>query len=155
MRKIALALSLLMVMGCSLLAVGCESLDSTTTTVLGGGSTPGDTSSAAATTLVSAPAGTSDTGAGTWVTGESGNSILGKWHNNMTGETLEFFPDGTVTGTAGDTMGLAVTYALNGDQITISALGTILITQTFSIDGNTLTITDNETGISGALQRVE
>jgi hypothetical protein len=155
MRKIALALSLLMVMGCSLLAVGCESLDSTTTTVLGGGSTPGDTSSAAATTLLSAPARTSDTGAGTWVTGESGNSILGKWHNNMTGETLEFFPDGTVTGTAGDTMGLAVTYALNGDQITISALGTILITQTFSIDGNTLTITDNETGISGALQRVE
>ena len=97
---------------------------------------------------------TSASGAGTWVTGETGGSILGKWHNNVTGETLEFFPNGTVTGTAGDRMGVGVTYAISGDQITISALGTILVTQTFSISGGELTIIDNETGVSGTLQRV-
>jgi hypothetical protein len=155
-RRTAFALTLVILLVSCLVAVGCESPGGTTTTVLGGG-VPGTsaTAPAGATTISSAPTATSGSGAGTWVTGESGNSILGKWHNNMTGETLEFFPDGTVTGTAGDAMGVAVTYALSGDQITISALGTILVTQTFSISGGTLTIIDNETGISGTLQRVE
>jgi hypothetical protein len=155
MRRTTCAIALVLLLGCCLLVVGCESLDSTTTTVGGGGSAPGDTSAGVATTLSSGPAVTRDTGGGTWVTGGSGNSILGKWHNNVTGETLEFFPDGTATGTAGDSMGVAVTYAINMDQITVSALGTILVTQTFSIDGNTLTIIDNETGVSGTLQRVQ
>ena len=102
------------------------------------------------------PASAPDTGGGTWVTGESGNSILGKWHNAITGETLEFFPNGVVTGSRyADMKGIEVTYAISGDQLSISALGTLLVTQTFSIDGNTLTIIDNASGISGTLQRTE
>jgi hypothetical protein len=154
MRKTAFALTLLVVLGCCLLAVGCDSLDSTTTTVLGGGSTPGDTTGAGTATTLSSTATTLALG-GTPITGESGNTILGKWQNNVTGETLEFFPNGVVTGSRyADMTGIEVTYAINMDQITISALGTILVTQTYSIDGNTLTIIDNDTGISGTLQRV-
>jgi hypothetical protein len=155
MRKTAFALTLLVLLGSCLLAVGCDSLDSTTTTVLGGGSTPGDTTGAGTATTLSSTATTLAVG-GTPITGESGNTILGKWHNAITGETLEFFPNGVVTGSRfADMKGIEVTYAINMDQITISALGTILVTQTFSIDGNTLTIIDNATGISGTLQRVE
>lgn len=155
MKGAATALSLLLVLlGCCLLAVGCESLDSTSTTVLGGGSGTGDTSGAGTAPTVGGAATTLPVG-GTPVTGESGNSILGKWHNAVTGETLEFFPDGTVTGSRfADMHGVTVTYAISGDQMTISALGAILVTQTFSIDGNTLTIVDSATGVSGALQRV-
>jgi hypothetical protein len=153
MRKTAFALTLVL-LGCCLLAVGCGSADSTTTTLLGGGSTPGDTIGAGTATTLGSTATTLAVG-GTPITGESGNTILGKWHNNVTGETLEFFPNGVVTGSRfADMKGVEVTYAINVDQITISALGTILVTQTFSIDGNTLTIIDNATGVSGTLQRV-
>jgi hypothetical protein len=156
-RRSVTTVTLLAALGLSVLAVSCGSPGSsgTTSTLSGGAPATGVTAPAGATTLSSAPTGTSAPGGGTWVTGETGDSILGKWHNNVTGETLEFFPNGTVTGTAGDAMGVAVTYAINGDQITISALGTILVTQTFSISGGMLTIIDNETGISGTLQRVE
>jgi hypothetical protein len=155
MKRTTFASALLVVLVCCVVVAGCESLDGTTTTVVGGGAVPGDTSAGVATTVAGAPTATSDSGAGTWVTGESGNTILGKWFNNVTGETLEFFPNGVVTGSRyADMKGVEVTYALNGDQITISALGTILVTQTFSIDGNTLTIIDNDTGVSGTLQRV-
>jgi hypothetical protein len=155
MREAAVVLTLLLALACCAVAVGCESLDGTTTTVLGGAGVPGGTTPAGGTTLSSLATGTSVGGPGTWVTGESGNTILGKWQNNVTGETLEFFPSGVVTGSRyADMKGIVVTYAINIDQITFSALGTILVTQTFSIDGSTLTIIDNNTGVSGALQRV-
>jgi hypothetical protein len=155
MRKAAVVLTLLLVLACAVLAVGCESLDSTTTTALGGAGVPGDTTPAGATTLSSIATGATVTPGGTPITGESGNTILGKWQNNVTGETLEFLPNGVVTGSRyADMKGIVVTYAINVDQITISALGTILVTQTFSIDGSTLTIIDNNTGVSGTLQRV-
>ena len=144
-----------LLIGVCVVAVGCEALDATGTTAVGGGAT-GETTPAPGSAPTSAPVSAPDTGGGTWVTGESGNSILGKWHNAITGETLEFFPNGVVTGSRyADMKGIEVTYAISGDQLSISALGTLLVTQTFSIDGGTLTIIDNETGISGTLQRVE
>jgi hypothetical protein len=155
-RETAVVLAMLLILACCAVAVGCESLDGTTTTVLGGAAgLPSDTTPAGATTLSSIATGATVTPGGTPITGESGNTILGKWFNNVTGETLEFFPNGVVTGSRyADMKGVVVTYAINVDQITISALGTILVTQTFSIDGGTLTIIDNNTGVSGTLQRV-
>ncbi len=162
MRKTALVSVVLILLGLSLLVAGCDSPDSTTTTVLSGGSGTGDTSGAGTATSAGSTATSAGSTAttlatgGTPVTGETGNSILGKWYNAVTGETLEFFADGTVTGSRfADMKGVTVTYAISGDQLTVSALGTTLVTQTFSIDGGTLTIVDSATGISGTLQRVE
>ncbi len=153
-KRIMLASVVLLLVTVGPVLAGCESLDGSSTTVLGGATGPGDTVPAGATTLTSVATGATVTPGGTPVTGGSGDSILGKWHNSVTGETLEFFPNGVVTGSRyADMKGIEVTYAINADQITISALGTILVTQTFSISGGTLTIIDNETGISGTLQR--
>jgi hypothetical protein len=155
-RRIALT-PMLFLVGCCLLAVGCGSLDpTTTTTVLGGATSPGDTTSAGATTLSSVVTGATLTPGGTPVTGESGNTILGKWHNAVTGETLDFRADGTVLGNAyAEAHGLTSTYAISGSQITFDVGGLVTVVDTFSIDGNTLTLTDTVSGESGTLQRVQ
>jgi hypothetical protein len=155
--RIALVLTPLMLLGYCVVAAGCDSLGtSTTTTLLGGGTSPGATTPAGATTVSSVATGATLTPGGTPITGESGNTILGKWHNSITGETLDFLPNGTVLGNANaEARGLTSTYAISGNQITFDIGGLVTVVDTFSIDGNTLTLTDTVSGESGTLQRVE
>ena len=155
MRRTSLVLALaLLLVGC-LAAAGCDSLTSTTTTLVGGGSGPGDTSGVGTATTLGSTVTTLATG-GTPITGEAGNTILGKWHNAVTGETLEFLPNGTVTGNAyAEAHGLTSTYAISGNQITFDVGGLVTVVDTFSIDGDTLTLIDSTTGTPGTLQRVE
>jgi hypothetical protein len=144
-RRTAFALTLLLLLACSLATVGCGSLGATGTTTMS--TAPAEVSTTEVPSTVAVVPST--------VPEATGGSLLGKWHNAVTGETLEFRADGTVLGTYGDKAGMTVTYATNGDQLTISVGGTLLVTDTYSVNGDTLTLTDSVTGVPGTLQRVD
>ena len=137
-RKATLALAVLALLAGSLLAGGCES-------VSGGAEDTAAGAPVEVSTTAELPAGPEGTG----------GSLLGKWHNATTGETLEFRADGTVLGTAGDQAGLIVTYLTEENLLTIDAAGGLLTSVYYSVDGNTLTLTDPVTGEPGTLQRVD
>lgn len=145
MRRTAIALTLLLLLACCLVAVGCETLGTTGTTTIS--TAPAEVSTTVVpSTVAEVPATVPDA---------TGGSLLGKWLNAVTGETLEFRADGTVLGTYADKTGMTVTYATAGDQLMVSAGGTLLVTDTYSVSGDTLTLTDSVTGVPGTLQRVD
>jgi hypothetical protein len=134
-HRLLIAVVLLSLAGC-LLAVGC------------GGGTDEPTGS-------TEPGATPTTASGATAPGSADNALLGRWYNEVTNETLEFKADGTVTGTFADSRGMIVNYTTNGNQLTTSVAGLVLVTQTYSIEGDTLILIDSATGMSGTLQRVE
>jgi hypothetical protein len=141
--KIALVLVLLSAL--ALLAAGCGAMGTPEATQ---STSPGEPATSE-TSTTEIPLVTPAVPAGT------GGSLLGKWHNATTGETLEFRADGTVLGTAGDQAGLMVTYTTEGNVLTIDAAGGLLTSVYYSVDGDTLTLTDPVTGEPGTLKRID
>jgi hypothetical protein len=156
-KKTMFVLVMAVTLAVCLVAAGCESLEGSTTTVLVGDAPTGDAADAPVTT---ADTGQIDTPAGgAPVPGAAGGTLLGRWHNSISGDVIEFLSDGTILGTYADTAGGTVYYAESGDQISLSMSVNgndfFLTTMTFSIDGDTLTLTDSETGEAGTFQRVD
>ncbi len=158
MRRSALVVAVVLALTSCWIAAGCGSLDSgSTTTVVGGGAPTGDTLDTTVTTLSDGE--TAPTVGGTPMPGASGGTLLGRWHNAISGDVIEFLSDGTILGTYADRAGATVYYTVSGDQLSLSVstdAGEFFVLQaTFSVDGDTLTVVDAETGESGTFQRVE
>lgn len=142
LRRTAVALSGLLVLGCCLLTVGCGSGEGATSTLKGGANTltdPATTPSGGITSTTVAP----------------GAALLGKWRSSSSGETMDFRTDGTITGTYADRVGKPLTYLVSGHQLTIKSADWVMATFTYSVSGVMLTLTDNESRAQNTLMRVQ
>jgi uncharacterized protein YkuJ len=82
--------------------------------------------------------------------------LVGKWHSQETGETLEFTAEGKIIVTADYQEGsLELTYTADGANVTFSVDGTELATVPWSIDGDVLTTADPDAGESVTYDRVK
>ena len=89
-------------------------------------------------------------------TGAVDTALLGKWHSEQTGETLEFTSDGKMvitSDTGGDTV--EFTYTVEGANVVYGIPGLEMITAPYSIDGDVLTIVNPDVGGPVTCDRVK
>jgi hypothetical protein len=68
--------------------------------------------------------------------------LVGKWA--LGGDVWEFTSEGTVLGISDVPAGVEVTYVVEGDVLTISALGQEVLSAKFSVEGDTLELINPE-----------
>jgi hypothetical protein len=89
-------------------------------------------------------------------TGAVDAALLGKWHREQTGETLEFMSDGKMvvtSDTGGDTV--EFTYTVEGANVVYGIPGVEMIIAPYSIDGDVLTIVNPDVGGPVTCDRVK
>ncbi len=89
-------------------------------------------------------------------TGAVDTALLGKWHCEQTGETLEFTSDGKMvvtSDTGGDTV--EFTYTVEGTDVVYGIAGLEMITAPYTIDGDVLTIVNPDVGGPVTCDRVK
>jgi uncharacterized protein (TIGR03066 family) len=83
-------------------------------------------------------------------------SLVGKWHSAGTGETLEFTSGGKMLVTSDTQEGsVELTYKVDGNKVAVSLAGVEMVTAAYSIDGDTLTMDDPDTGKPETYDRVK
>jgi len=80
-------------------------------------------------------------------------SIVGKWQDPSDNSITEFKADGTVVAT--DLQGVQATYKDEGGKVTVSVAGTVALTFTYKLKGDTLVVTDSSTNESTTLTRIK
>jgi hypothetical protein len=80
-------------------------------------------------------------------------SIVGKWQDPADQSITEFTSDGKVV--ADSLGGVEGTYAEVEGLVTVTAMGQTVITFTYAIDGDTMTVTDPASGGKTELTRVK
>ena len=65
----------------------------------------------------------------------------GQWADDS-GATWEFTSDGRMLSSDAQLAGAKVTYTIEGDVLTVSAMGTEFLTAKFAVDGDTLRLTN-------------
>ena len=89
-------------------------------------------------------------------TGAVDTALLGKWHSEQTGETLEFTSDGKMVITADTGEGtVEFTYTVEGANVVYGLPGLEMITAPYSIDGDVLTIFNPDVGGPVTCDRVK
>jgi hypothetical protein len=89
------------------------------------------------------------------VSGCSKASLVGKWNDPQDDVTIELKADGTVVSDQFPA-GAPVTYKAEGGKLTITAAGQEVISAApYTLDGDTLTLTDPASGEKGTLNRVK
>ena len=84
--------------------------------------------------------------------GGGGDSIVGKWVDSS-GYEFEFTADGKFL--SDETQGINMTYVVEGNKINFKSDFGIGVSMEFSLDGDTLEITDPETGEAETAKRVK
>ncbi len=74
-------------------------------------------------------------------TGCGSAGLVGKWADS-TGTTWEFTSDGRMVSSDAQMAGVKVTYTIEGDVLTVKAMGTEFLTAKFAVDGDTLRLTN-------------
>ena len=83
-------------------------------------------------------------------------ALLGKWHSDQTGETLEFTSDGKMVITSDTEEGtVEFTYTVEGANVVYGIPGLEMITAPYSIDGDVLTIVNPDVGGPVTCDRVK
>ena len=80
-------------------------------------------------------------------------SIVGKWYLAEEDVTIEFTSDGTVI--SDEFGGAQPDYTLEGGKIILKVAGMEVATMGYTLDGDTLTIDDPDTGEPGTFVRVK
>jgi hypothetical protein len=80
-------------------------------------------------------------------------SLVGKWQDPSDNSITEFKADGTVAAT--DLAGVQATYKDEGGTVTVTVAGTVALTFTYTINGDTMVVTDSSTNESTTLTRVK
>jgi hypothetical protein len=79
--------------------------------------------------------------------GGGSGSIVGKWSNAERGETIEFTSDGRMLVDSDAEGSFEFTYKIDGNSLVLGMEGFEATTPTaFSLDGDTLTVTDPDKG---------
>jgi hypothetical protein len=84
--------------------------------------------------------------------GKSG--LVGKWYSATEAETVEFMADGKMIVTGDDASVLEMTYTTKDGQLTVTVMGQSATT-TYTLDGDTLTVTDLDTQKPATYERVK
>ena len=80
-------------------------------------------------------------------------SLVGKWYDAENDATIEFTSDGKVI--SDEFGGMEPDYKAEGGNITITVAGLDVAVMEYTLDGDTLTINDPETGEPATLTRVK
>jgi hypothetical protein len=135
---LALALCLALAMGLA----ACGGDDATDTTVEVSTTEVDVTATTTGETVTS-----EDSTATSEETGAVDTALLGKWHSEQTGETLEFTSDGKMIITSDTDEGtVEFNYSVEGANVVFGLPGVQMVTVPYSIDGDVLTIVDPDVG---------
>jgi hypothetical protein len=80
--------------------------------------------------------------------------LVGKWYSASDAETIEFTADGKMTVTGDDGTVMDLTYTTKDGQITVAVMGQTATTP-YTLDGDTLTVTDLDTQKPVIYERVK
>jgi hypothetical protein len=80
--------------------------------------------------------------------------LVGKWYSATEAETVEFMADGKMIVTGDDASVLEMTYTTKDGQLTVTVMGQTATTS-YTLDGDTLTVTDLDTQQPATYERVK